>query len=53
VALDENGRPTPVPPLKLETDTAKRRYKEAELRRELRKKERELEEGKKVCLQKD
>jgi acyl-CoA hydrolase len=49
VALDDNGKPTEVPPLKLETDTAKRRYKEAELRREMRKRERELEEGKKLC----
>ena len=45
VALGEDGRPTPVPPLKLETETAKRRHREAELRRELRKKELELEEG--------
>jgi len=52
VALDDNGKPTEVPPLKLETETAKRRYAEAELRREMRKRERELEEGKKVCLQK-
>jgi len=52
VALNEDGRPTSVPPLKLETETAKRRYKEAELRRELRKKERELENGQKVCLEK-
>jgi len=48
VALDENGRPTPVPPLKVENETTRRRYKEAELRRELRKKERELEEGQKT-----
>ena len=52
VALDDNGKPTKVPPLKLETETAKRRYKEAELRRELRQKERELETGDKVCLEK-
>jgi acyl-CoA hydrolase len=52
VALDEDGKPTPVPPLKLENETTKRRYKEAELRRELRKKERQLEEGQKVCMQK-
>ncbi|MBG0790507.1 MAG: acyl-CoA thioesterase [Desulfovibrionaceae bacterium] len=43
VALDENGKPTPVPPLKLETETAKRRHKEAELRRQMRKRELELE----------
>ncbi|BCS88833.1 acyl-CoA thioesterase [Pseudodesulfovibrio sediminis] len=53
VALDENARPTQVPPLKLETATDRRRFQEAELRRELRKKERELEEGKTVCLGKN
>lgn len=52
VALDENAKPTPVPPLKLEDETAKRRFGEAELRRELRKKERELENGQKVCIEK-
>ena len=45
VALDERGKPTAVPPLKVDGETAKRRYKEAELRRELRQKERELESG--------
>lgn len=45
VALDDNGRPTPVPPLVLETPTEQRRYREAELRRELRQRERALEEG--------
>ncbi|MGL1863143.1 MAG: acyl-CoA thioesterase [Pseudodesulfovibrio sp.] len=53
VALGEDGKPTRVPPLALETETAKRRYKEAELRRELRQKERDLELGDRVCLQKD
>ena len=53
VALGEDGKPTRVPPLALETETAKRRYKEAELRRELRQKERDLEIGGRVCLQKD
>jgi len=53
VALGEDGRPTKVPPLKLESETAKRRYKEAELRREMRQKERALESGEKVCLEKD
>lgn len=43
VALDENFKPTPVPPLELKTDITKRRHKEAEQRRELRKKELELE----------
>jgi acyl-CoA hydrolase len=36
VALDENGRPTPIPPLKLTTPTQKRRFKEALARRKLR-----------------
>lgn len=43
VALDENARPTAVPPLKVEGETAERRFKEAELRRQMRQKERELE----------
>ena len=37
VAIDENGKPTPVPELKLNNDTEKRRFKEAELRKALRK----------------
>jgi acyl-CoA hydrolase len=45
VALGEDGKPTPVPPLKLESEIAKRRHKEAELRREFRQKERALEDG--------
>jgi acyl-CoA hydrolase len=36
VALDKNGKPIPVPPLKLETDEEKRRWSEAEIRRRLR-----------------
>lgn len=36
VALDETGRPMPVPPLDAETDDEKRRLKAAEARRELR-----------------
>ena len=52
VSLDENGKPSPVAPLLLDSDTAKRRHREAELRRELRQKERALEEGQKVCLEK-
>ena len=36
VALDENGKPTTVPPLILETDTDKRRNCEAQIRREYR-----------------
>lgn len=33
VALDEEGRPTPVPPLLLENEDQKRRFQEAEQRR--------------------
>jgi len=36
VALDKNGRPTPLPPLILETDDEKRRNREAKSRRETR-----------------
>jgi acyl-CoA hydrolase len=36
VAIDENGRPTPVPALLTETDDEVRRQREAELRRENR-----------------
>ncbi len=44
VALDENGRPTPVPPLLLETDNDKRRQKEAQIRRRVRQTMREEEQ---------
>jgi len=53
VALGEDGRPTEVPPLRLDDEVAERRYKEAVLRRELRQKERALEEGQTVCLHRD
>ena len=33
VALDDDGRPTQVPPLTVETETEERRHREAELRR--------------------
>ena len=36
VAVDKNGKPTPVPPLKLETEEEKRRWSEAEVRRSIR-----------------
>jgi len=36
VAVDKNGKPTPVPPLKLETEEEKRRWSEAEVRRIIR-----------------
>jgi len=42
VALDANKRPTEVPIVIPETDLEKKRYEEAEIRRSLRKKEREL-----------
>lgn len=52
VALGKNGKPTPVPPLTLDSEVSERRHMEAELRRDLRQKERALERGDKVCLQK-
>jgi acyl-CoA hydrolase len=36
VALDENGRPTPIPPLICETEAEKTRFREAEERRQAR-----------------
>jgi len=36
VALDKEGTPTPVPPLRLETEEEKRRWSEAEVRRGIR-----------------
>ena len=36
VALDSQGRPTPLPPLITETEKQKQRYKEAKFRRETR-----------------
>jgi acyl-CoA hydrolase len=41
VALDDNGRPTPVPPLAPETPDEQRRAREAQLRRDNRLAERE------------
>jgi acyl-CoA hydrolase len=43
VALDDEGRPTPVPPVILESPAERRRYEEAERRRERR-----LEMGKRA-----
>ncbi len=40
VALDEDGRPTPVPPLLLETDEERRRFEEGRRRMEARKRSR-------------
>jgi acyl-CoA hydrolase len=46
VALDEEGRPTPVPPVAPETPKEERRAREAQLRRDNRLAERErIEEG--------
>jgi len=36
IAVDDNGKPTPVPPLKPLTENQKRRFREAKIRRELR-----------------
>ena len=44
VALDESGRPRPVPPLVLDTETAIRRHNEALRRKRLRDQLRALEE---------
>jgi acyl-CoA hydrolase len=41
VAVDEHGKPIPVPPLEVSGDTEKRRQREAELRRKNRLGERE------------
>lgn len=41
VALDENGEPTPVPPLRAESEDEQRRQREAEVRRRNRLAERE------------
>ncbi|RMF63178.1 MAG: acyl-CoA thioesterase [Calditrichaeota bacterium] len=42
VALDENRRPVPVPPITPETDEEKRRWEEAGMRREFRMKQKAL-----------
>jgi acyl-CoA hydrolase len=41
VAIDENGKPVPVPPIIPETDEEKRRYEEALIRRQQRLKHKE------------
>jgi acyl-CoA hydrolase len=41
VAVDDDGKPTPVPPLLAESGTEQRRQREAELRRQNRLTERE------------
>ena len=46
VAIDDEGDPTPVPPLAVESDDERRRQREAELRRQNRLNEREqIKEG--------
>lgn len=46
VAVGEDGKPSPVPPLILETDNDRRRHEEAELRRKLRLEHRRITEQK-------
>jgi len=41
VAVDDEGKPMPVPPLRTESETEDRRQREAELRRQNRLAERE------------
>jgi acyl-CoA hydrolase len=41
VAMDEGGRPAPVPPIECETEDERRREREAQVRRENRLRERE------------
>lgn len=43
VALDKSGKPTPIPPLILESETDKRRNAHAKARREVRLRERQIE----------
>ena len=45
VAVGEDGRPTPVPPLQTETDEEQRREREAQTRRSNRLEEREAAEA--------
>lgn len=45
VCLDESGKPKEAPPLIVETETEQRRYREAKLRREMRKQMIEIEKG--------
>jgi uncharacterized protein (TIGR00369 family) len=45
VAIDENGRPYPVPPLIAETELERRRHAEAQVRRKLRLEERKREKN--------
>ena len=45
VAMDENGKPFPVPPILLESEADKRRYMEAQNRKEMRHAEKKRENG--------
>jgi len=45
VAIDRQGRPTPVPSLVVETDEERRRFREAKSRREMRLAERKKEDA--------
>ncbi len=45
VAIDDHGRPTPVPPLLLHTDEERARWRAAEARRARRQRERERDEA--------
>ncbi len=45
VAIDRQGKPTPVPPLILDTDDERRRNREAKARREMRLAERKKEDA--------
>lgn len=42
VAIDENGKPTPVPKLKLLTDEERQRFEQAKIRKEMRLKIKEM-----------
>lgn len=48
VALGPDGRPAPVPPVLCETDDERRRFREAEVRRAARLKERETREARRT-----
>ncbi len=45
VAIDRDGRPTPVPPLRLETDEERARFEEGRRRTEARRRSRQPNEG--------
>lgn len=51
VAMDEQRKPTPVPPLALETEHQQRRHEEALLRRKVRQEERQRESERQHTMQ--